>query len=123
MVANEAVSYNRKVLLTLKNLKNPSKNWNQPESHNHCVHICFFTNFKGIKTPNMNSFNQMESLNTNIDYFGGINPCQWYFFFIVRIQGPLSHFSFKLGTKKWIFIPKLNWKNIETLKLYNLCDF
>jgi hypothetical protein len=25
--------------------------------------------------------------------------------------------------KNKLFIPKLNWKNVEVLKLYNLCDF
>jgi hypothetical protein len=43
----------------------------------------------------------MESFNTNIVYFDGINQCQWYFFFsTVRIQWPLSLFPFNQGQKK-----------------------
>ena len=26
------------------------------------------------------------------------------------------------NNKNELFVPKLNWKNIELLKLYNLCD-
>jgi hypothetical protein len=33
-------------------------------------------NFKGKKTPNMNSFNQMKPFDTNIVYFGGQNQCE-----------------------------------------------
>ena len=37
------------------------------------VQICFFTNFQGTKTLNMNSPYQMEQFNTNIVYFGALN--------------------------------------------------
>jgi hypothetical protein len=35
--------------------------------------ICFFTNFKGTKTLNMNSPHQIKKFDTNIIYFGGLN--------------------------------------------------
>jgi hypothetical protein len=40
------------------------------------VQICFFMTFKCKKTPNMNSFNQIESFDTNSVHFGGQNRYQ-----------------------------------------------
>jgi hypothetical protein len=37
--------------------------------------ICFFTNFKGKKTHNMNSPHQIEPFNTNFIRFGGLDRC------------------------------------------------
>lgn len=37
--------------------------------------IYFFTNFKGKKTSNVNSFHQMKPFDTNIIYFDGLNQC------------------------------------------------
>jgi hypothetical protein len=49
-------------------LKKYSKNQNQPE------HIyVYFTKFKGKKTYNMNSIDQMELFDTNIIRFCGLN--------------------------------------------------
>jgi hypothetical protein len=41
----------------------------------------------------MNSPHQMESFDTNIDYFGGINQCQRYFLSLPLESSDLS-FSF-----------------------------
>jgi len=61
--------------------------------------IYFFTNFKGGKTPNINSFYQMKPFDTNIIHFDGLNRCQRYFSFsTVGIHWPLSLLS-QLGTK------------------------
>jgi hypothetical protein len=61
--------------------------------------IYFFTNFKGRKTPNINSLYQMEPFNTNIIHFGGLNQCQRHFSLsTVGIHRPLSLLS-QLGTK------------------------
>jgi hypothetical protein len=79
-----------KFIYCLKKPKKPSKNWSQPEFQNHRAQICFFTNFKGTKTSNMNFSNQMESFDTNIVYFGGINRCQWYFFSLLSESSDLS---------------------------------
>jgi hypothetical protein len=47
------------------------KSFQEPKSTR--ARIYFFTNFKGKKTPNMNSPHQMKSLDTNIVCFGGLN--------------------------------------------------
>jgi len=52
--------------------------------------ICFFTNFKVKKTPNMNSTHQIEPFDTNIIRFGGLNWCQQHFYLsIAKIWRPL----------------------------------
>ena len=37
--------------------------------------ICFFKNFKGTKTHNMNYMHQMKQFDTKIFYFDGLNRC------------------------------------------------
>jgi hypothetical protein len=55
-------------IIVLKNQKIISKTEINPKSNQ--AQICFFTNFKGKKTPNMNSHHQMEPFDTNINCFG-----------------------------------------------------
>jgi hypothetical protein len=78
--------------------KNPKKPSQKPKSTR--TQICFFTNFKGKKTPNMNFPNQMKLFDTNI--VGCLNQRQQHFSLsITGIRQPLS-LLFQSGTKKII---------------------
>ena len=66
-------NYN-KPIYGLKNPKKPLKNWKWTRIQKLTRgQICFFTNFKGIKTPNTNFPHEMKPFDTNIVYFGGLN--------------------------------------------------
>jgi len=55
-------------------LKKPSKNQNQPKFKNQTELIYVFSRtLKVKKTPNMNLPHQIESFDTNIVRFGGLN--------------------------------------------------